>query len=99
DKKVDFFWGKAGLDLAGSNAFRNRLPADADLEKQRWLFAWSDLNDNGRPEPEEVTVAPGNAYSVNFQPDLSALTGSGLHLKPRGFTPGGAPIFDAADFV
>lgn len=99
DKQINFNWGKSGLQFENTGALRERLPKGIDLSKDRVLFAWSDLNDDGQVQPEEISTAPGNAYSINFQPDLSALTGSGLLLKPVRFTPGGAPVYDAQQIV
>src|SRR5690606_31350033 len=97
DPVMQFSWKDEHVfgDDAG---FRARLPEGANLFKEQYLFAWSDLNDNGTPEPEELTLRRGKAESVNIQGDFSVVTGTGYHLKPKGFTPGGAPIFDAADF-
>lgn len=101
DKQINFDWGKGGLPFQRNAELIARLPAGVNLAKQRVLFAWSDRNDDGRVQAEEVTttVTRGSAYSINFQNDLSALTGSGLRLKPRSFTPAGTPIYDAADFA
>lgn len=99
DKQINFNWGKSGLQFDDNAALRERLPKGADLAKDRVLFAWSDLNDDGRVEPDEISTAMGNALSINFQPDLSALTGSGLLLKPQRFTNGGAPVYDAQQIV
>ena len=41
-----------------------------------------------------MTCVKGETLSVNFRRDLSAVTGSGLLLKPSRFTPGGAPVFE-----
>jgi hypothetical protein len=72
-----------------------RLPAGVDLRRDRVMFVWSDLNDDGKVEPDEVTCLKGDTLSVNFRRDLSAVTGTGLLLRPSRVTPGGAPVFDA----
>jgi len=86
---------------ANSNAFLARLPAAArrDLKSAQVTFLWSDLNDDGRPQPEEVTATDKRAESVNVMPDLSFVTGSGWHFKPGRFTPRGAPVFDIKNGV
>ena len=98
DPKIDFNFSSNGLKLGGENPFAARLPQGMKLgrEKDRVIFAWSDLNGDGRPQPEEITTAPGDTRAVSFMADLSAVTATGLLFKPQGFTPGGAPIFDAA---
>ncbi len=75
---------------------KSRLPAGVNVDRDKVIFAWSDLNDDGMVQPEEVTCAKGEMMSVNFRADLSAITGSGLLFRPKGFTRGSAPIFDAA---
>jgi hypothetical protein len=72
----------------------SRLPAGVDLRRDRVMFIWSDLNDDGRVELEEVTCLRGETLSVNFRKDLSAVTGTGLRFTASGLTPAGTPIFD-----
>ena len=96
---MKFNWGLTGLTFKNDPGFRARLPQGADLAKKKYFFIWCDLNDDGKVQPEEVVTAEGTLSSVAFQPDLSALGASGLYFKPRGFTVGGAPIFDPADAV
>jgi hypothetical protein len=76
-----------------------RLPAGTDLRRDRVMFIWSDLNDDGRVQAEEVTCTKGDTLSVNFRSDLSAVTGGGLLLRPSRFTPGGAPVYEARDIA
>lgn len=76
--------------------FAARLPKGANLKKDKVLFAWSDLNGDGKPQPEEITTAPGETRAVSIMEDLSAVTASGLRFRPLGLTPAGAPRFDAA---
>jgi hypothetical protein len=88
--------GGQAQPAAKSPRLASRLPAGVDLRRDRVLFLWSDLNDDGRVQPDEVACAKGETLSVNFRGDLSAVTGSGLLVKPARVTPGGAPVFDAA---
>ncbi len=81
--------------FGAKEAFIARLPAGANLSKDRVLFAWSDLNGNGKVEPDEVTTALGDTLSVNVMPDLSIVTGTAMLFKPQRFTSHGAPIYDA----
>lgn len=97
DPKVEFNWGNAGLKLAKAAPLASKLPAGVDLRKDHVLFAWSDLNDDGQVQPDEITCTADDVLSVNVRQDLSAITGSGLLLKPTRFTPGGAPVYDAGN--
>jgi hypothetical protein len=75
------------------------LPAGTNLKRDRVMFVWSDLNDDGRVQGEEVSCVKGDTLSVNFRGDLSAVTGSGLLLRPSRFTAGGAPVFETGQIV
>lgn len=88
-------WDQLGTAPQGS-PFAARLPKGANLKKDKILFAWSDLNGDGKPQPEEITTARGETRAVSIMEDLSAVTASGLRFQPQGFTPTGAPIFDVA---
>jgi hypothetical protein len=92
---------KVFFEGANSNAFLARLPASAakNVKSGKLMFIWSDTNDDGKPQPDEVTLTPTAVDSVNVMNDLSFVTGSGLHLKPQRFTKGGAPIYDAKSAV
>ena len=63
-------------------------------------FAWTDFNGDGNVQPEEVTFAPGgdggyaNQEGFLVYPDMRITTSFGLLIKPKAFTPAGAPIFD-----
>jgi hypothetical protein len=80
-------------------ALAGKLPPGTNLRRDRVMFVWSDLNDDGHVQDDEVTCTKGDALSVNFRSDLSAVTGGGILFKPSRFTPGGAPIFDSKDIV
>jgi DNA-binding beta-propeller fold protein YncE len=57
-------------------------------------FAWSDLNLNGKVDPDEVTFAEGGMGSLNITRDLtfvSSLTGV---MSPVRFTKDGVPVYD-----
>lgn len=86
---------KVFCENANSNAFLARIPGEKNIKRERLMFVWSDLNDDGRPQPEEVFITTNSVGSVNVMNDLSFVTGSGLHFKPERFTARGAPIFDA----
>ncbi|HEY3331810.1 MAG TPA: PA14 domain-containing protein [Capsulimonadaceae bacterium] len=99
DPVLNFDWGTnvpAVLADPGVAEMRKRLPVGATFPTDRVWFTWVDRNADGQVQPDEVTTATGDTLSVNVMPDLSIVTGTGLLLKPQGFTPGGAPIYDAA---
>ncbi len=89
------FWS-VFFKAANSNAFLARLPLSArqNLNAARATFLWSDLNDDGKPEPDEVTASEAYAGSVNVMDDLSFVTGNGLHFKAQRFTARGTPVYD-----
>ncbi|MDA0321844.1 MAG: hypothetical protein O2923_03890 [Verrucomicrobia bacterium] len=65
------------------------------------LFVWSDHNDDGKIQPEEVTFTPpfdnqGPVGLFSIGPDLTVINANGLAFRPRGFTPAGAPLYDAS---
>ena len=67
------------------------------------LQFWSDLNGDGKPQVEEFSFFKQDVrgHSPNFTLDdkLAFLVSSGVRLAPAGFTPGGVPIYDAAQAV
>lgn len=97
DATINFDWGITMPPplLKQVEAFKARLPAGVDLSKDRVLFAWSELNGNGKVEPDEVTTAKGDTMSANVMPDLSIITGTAMLFKPQTFTPHGVPLYDA----
>ena len=62
--------------------------------KNPQTFTWSDLNDDGQVQPDEVKIVKGRSGGVVVHPDLTILTSTGLRLSPQGFTAKGAPIYD-----
>ena len=85
--------------------YQARLPVGAPLHEV--LFAWSDLNDDHLPQPDEVQAkhlpdlpATANGKQVGgltIGGDLAVTTSSAWRLPPRGYTPGGAPTFHLDD--
>ncbi len=64
------------------------------------LFAWSDLNDDGKPQPEEITFAKtdpkaGKYGTMYVAPDLSLVNANSTVMRPQRFTPSGVPVYDA----
>jgi hypothetical protein len=62
-----------------------------------FLFVWSDLNGDGRGQPEEVQFAAGGAGSgVTVGPDLSLVNGQAQRFAPARFEGDGVPVYDLA---
>lgn len=88
--------------LLKGESFRSRWPAGIDLNgdagRNQTLFAWSDLNGDGRAQPDEVTLISGATGGVTVMPDLafvvSRVDGRTDRFKPVSFTPKGAPVYD-----
>jgi len=79
-------------------ALKATWPAGVDLNgdpaANAATFVWSDLNDDGQVQPEEVHMVRSAVGSANIGGDLSVVLSSLLKLSPVGFTPAGAPIYD-----
>jgi hypothetical protein len=86
--------------LLQTPAFASRVSAGVDGKRNSPLFLWSDANDDGQVQPEEVTFAAGPIGGVTVLPDLSicaARIGSkAMRFEPAGFSQGGTPLYDFA---
>jgi hypothetical protein len=82
--------------------------AALNAAKGEILFAWSDRNGDGKIQPEETTFLKPTRPTfqnqtliggVSVQPDLSVVVAyvgdQAMRFVPQGFTPTGAPIYDA----
>jgi hypothetical protein len=80
-----------------SAPYRARWPAGAEpaRDAEKFLYAWSDLDGDGRASPEEITLAAGGTGSVTFNERLEMTTALATIFAPEGFTAAGAPIYDA----
>ena len=62
------------------------------------LFAWSDVNGNGRVDPDEVSFQKAQIGAVTIMPDLSMiesyLDGNAVRFAPVRLTPEGVPVYD-----
>jgi len=82
--------------------FAASLPPNANLNSKQpqdlVLFTWSDVNGNGKVDPEEVTFLPAKNGSVTVMPDLSMVDeyvdGKAMRYTPVKFTPQGVPVYD-----
>jgi hypothetical protein len=75
---------------------KTRLPAGADLQRDPLLAVWSDANGDGQIQGEELSLAKQEVGGVVVMPDLTVVTNHTTVLKPKGFAPGGAPLYDVA---
>ena len=87
-------------------AFAPRWPANADPNgnqaKDQLLFAWSDLNGDGKVDPEEVTFQQARtgqgAGAITVMPDLTLVDayvdGKAMRYEPVKFTASGVPVYD-----
>jgi len=64
------------------------------------IFVWSDLNGDGRAQPDEVKMAKAKTGGFTVMPDLSFAASRvddvAMRYVPRSFTPKGAPVYDLA---
>ena len=86
------------------DAFKPVWPAGVDLlgdpSRNPALFVWSDLNGDGRVQPDEVQMVKAKVGGVTVMPDLSLVESRvddrAVRYAPRGFTAKGAPQYDLA---
>jgi len=96
-------------DVLKGDAFKSRWPQgiapDADAFKFPAFFIWSDLNGDGKPQPDEVTILPGFGGGISIGEDgsfIAATSGTSrdavqaVRYKPIRFAEKGAPVYDIA---
>lgn len=92
-------------DLLKGEAFEAYWPQRDDLSKHRVsdqvMFSWSDTNNNGKVDPDEVTFLKTSVAangSITVMPDLalidSFVDGKAIRYSPVRFTPEGVPVYD-----
>lgn len=94
----------AEWELLKSDAFKPCWPKDANLGGDRGhdeaLFAWSDLNGDGRVQMHEVQMVKADVGTITVAPDLSFVASrigaSAMRYAPQRFTSQGAPVYDLA---
>lgn len=90
----------AAWEVLKGDAFASRMPAGADWKQKPPLFLWSDANDDGEVQPEEVTLQALPIGGVTVMPDLSLCAArvgdKAMRFEPIGFTKGGTPLYDLA---
>ena len=90
-----------------SDIFKSYLPPDADLtsaaQDKRILFTWSDINGNGKVDPEEVTFRKAYTGAITIASDPKAsgpvmldavVDDKAMRYAPIRVTPGGIPVYD-----
>ena len=86
-------------------AFRSKLPPGADLAKaaanRTILFTWSDLNGNGKVDPEEVSFTNSTTDFITIEagkdgPEMldSYVDGKAMRFTPVRLLPNGTPVYD-----
>jgi hypothetical protein len=90
-------------DVLQAPAFAALWPPGTTAGNSPAWFAWSDLNTDGRVQPEEVTLQAGDGGGVTVQSDgsfaIARMTGVGARLgqakrfRPVRMTPQGVPVY------
>jgi hypothetical protein len=83
-------------------AFQYMLPPNVNLggyqSRDQVLFTWSDINNNGKVDAEEVTFVPATSGFVTVMPDLALVDafvdGKTVRYAPAKFTSAGVPVYD-----
>jgi hypothetical protein len=98
-------FGRAGdWPVLRREEFKPRWPAGVDLAgdagKNPAFCAWSDLNGDGRPQPDEVQIIKATSGGVVVQPGLafavSRVDDAAMRYAPVRFTDAGVPVYDLA---
>jgi hypothetical protein len=92
-------------DLLKEPQFKPALPIDADLRRKnpnfQLFFIWTDLNEDGKVQPSEVSFKKGAVGGVTVMPDLafciSQVAGKSLKFAPVKFTDQGTPIYQMSN--
>ncbi|HEY8965280.1 MAG TPA: hypothetical protein VIM58_02480, partial [Candidatus Methylacidiphilales bacterium] len=98
-----------GWEILGKEPFLARWPEGITPKSPYFqkpaFFVWCDLNGDGQPQPEEVTIVPGRSGGVTMGDDGSfllsyfspAADGSNAHalrFPPSRFTDRDVPVYD-----
>jgi hypothetical protein len=86
-------------ELLKADALLPRWPGGKLPDKNKLrsvLFVWSDVNSDGRPQPDEVQMTQAESGTVMCMADLTLLTATALQLKPTRITDKGVPVYDLA---
>jgi len=85
-------------------AFVPRWPEGVNLAGDYWknqaMFAWSDLNGDGRVQPDEVVFWKARPGGITVMPDLAIVAArvdqQAIRYPPQRFTAQGVPVYDPA---
>jgi sugar lactone lactonase YvrE len=88
--------------LLADSRFQPLLPANANPTSRQpndqMIFTWSDINNDGKVDPAEVTILKGVSGGITVMPDLSVVDsfvdGNARRYAPVRFTPTGVPVYD-----
>ncbi len=83
-------------------AFTSRWPKGVNLAGDYWknqaMFAWSDLNGDGRVQPDEVVFWKARPGGITVMPDLAIVAArvdqQAVRDPPQRFTAQGVPVYD-----
>ncbi|MEP6668925.1 MAG: hypothetical protein ABJF10_07230 [Chthoniobacter sp.] len=103
-RRVAAFGRAADWPVLRRTEFKSRWPAGVDPSgdpaKNATFCAWSDLNGDGRPQPEEVQMIRATSGGIVVQPGLAfaaaRVDDSAMHYTPVNFTKAGVPVYDLA---
>ncbi|MEZ0296070.1 MAG: hypothetical protein ACAI35_06405 [Candidatus Methylacidiphilales bacterium] len=91
----------AQWDVLKSDDFKSAWPEGIDLnakKNNRAFFIWSDLNDDGKPQNEEISWLAKESGGITVMPDLSLcvarMSGKAMRFAPAGMTDSGVPKYD-----
>ncbi|MFA6291594.1 MAG: hypothetical protein WC637_07420, partial [Victivallales bacterium] len=69
-----------------------------DFWKNQAFCIWTDLNDDGKPQPEEIKIIKASSGGVVIMSDLAAVVsridGKAIRFPAAKFTAGGAPLYN-----
>ena len=94
----------AGLGRASSwevlrgEEYAGLMPEGCDWERNPPFFLWSDGNDDGHVQKDEVVLHAGQVGGVTVMPDLSLCVARigerAMKFPPVGFSKEGSPLYD-----
>ncbi|HEX2648110.1 MAG TPA: hypothetical protein VHO95_12855, partial [Candidatus Dormibacteraeota bacterium] len=97
-KPVAAIGDAATWDLLKTEPYRKLWPAGIDINSTksgRATFAWSDLDGDGRPQPNEVRIVATDVPGFfTLDQELGVTTSTARRYVPASITAGGAPIYD-----
>lgn len=90
-------------DLLKDERFAARWPEGVNLKGDFWhnacLFVWSDLNDDGQVQSEEVEFQKGYSGPLTLGEDLTVTTAYAAAYRPQRYTKAGAPVYELTNAV